>query len=97
MAKQQGQYLGRLLRNMKDASQAADAPFRCRNRGNTAVIGRHAAIFDFGRYQMKGRLAWFLWAFVHVYLLVSFEKRTLVSLQWLWRYVTRARGVRLIP
>ena len=61
------------------------------------MIGRHAAIFDFGRIKLKGRIAWLLWAIVHVYLLVSFEKRLLVSLQWLWRYVTRARGVRLIP
>jgi NADH dehydrogenase len=95
VAKQQGEYLGEALR--KPASAAETPGFRFRNRGNTAVIGRHAAIFDFGRFQMKGGIAWLLWAIVHVYLLVSFEKRTLVSLQWLWRYISRARGVRLIP
>ena len=94
VAKQQGDYLGRVLRS--PASSDPVPPFRFHNRGNTAVIGRHAAIFDFGRYRLKGRIAWFLWALVHVYLLVSFEKRALVSLQWLWRYVTRARGVRII-
>ncbi|WP_248305297.1 FAD-dependent oxidoreductase [Devosia sp. 1566] len=92
VAKQQGEYLGRALRQGPDRA----AGFRFHDRGNTAVIGRHAAIFDFGRFQMRGRLAWLLWAFVHVYLLVSFEKKLLVSLQWLWRYATRARGVRLI-
>jgi NADH dehydrogenase len=45
---------------------------------------------------MRGRLAWFLWAFIHVYLLVSFEKRLLVSLQWVWRYITKQRGARII-
>jgi NADH dehydrogenase len=93
VAKQQGEYLGRALRQGWEAA----GEFRFHDRGNTAVIGRHAAIFDFGRIKLKGRIAWLLWAIVHVYLLVSFEKRLLVSLQWLWRYVTRARGVRLIP
>jgi NADH:ubiquinone reductase (H+-translocating) len=93
-AKQQGTYLGRKLCNWNAAHHEA---FRYRGRGNTAVIGRNAAIFDFGRFQLKGRLAWLLWAIVHVYLLVSFEKRVLVSIQWLWRYLTYSRGARLIP
>jgi len=92
VAKQQGIYLGRLLKN-----QGADsAAFEFKNRGNTAVIGRNAAIFDFGNWTLKGRAAWFLWAFVHVYLLINFEKRILVSIQWIWRYLTRQRGARLI-
>ncbi|WP_244530401.1 hypothetical protein [Rhizobium sp. NFR07] len=67
-----------------------------KNRGNTAVIGRNAAVFDFGSWTLKGRLAWLLWAFVHVYLLVNFEKRILVSIQWFSRYLTRQRGARII-
>lgn len=95
VAKQQGQYLGRSLRRRILENRQPEA-FRFNNRGNTAVIGRNAAIFDFGRWQLKGRLAWLLWAIVHVYLLVNFEKRLLVSIQWIWRYVTRQRGARLI-
>lgn len=94
VAKQQGQYLGRALRRGGDPNHFP--AFHFNNRGNTAVIGRHAAIFDFGRFHLKGRVAWFLWALVHVYLLVGFEKRALVSMQWLWRYFTKARGVRII-
>ena len=71
-------------------------PFKFHNRGNTAVVGRHATVFDFGRWKLKGTLAWFLWAIVHVLLLVNFEKRILVSVQWIWRYVTKQRGARLI-
>jgi NADH dehydrogenase len=95
VAKQQGRHLGRALRGATHPQQKL-APFRFHDRGNTAVIGRHAAIFDFGRHRLKGGLAWLLWAIVHVYLLVNVEKRALVSLQWLWRYITKARGVRLI-
>ncbi|WP_259665459.1 hypothetical protein [Rhizobium bangladeshense] len=70
--------------------------FVFRNRGNIAVIGRNATAFDFGRWTLKGRLAWLLWAIVHVYLLINFEKRLLVSIQWIWRYLTRERGARII-
>jgi NADH dehydrogenase len=95
VAKQQGKYLGNAIA-AHFASGATAAPFRFNDRGNAAVIGRSAAIFDFGRRKLKGTLAWLLWAAVHVFLLVGFEKRILVSVQWLWRWLTYQRGVRLI-
>jgi NADH dehydrogenase len=95
VAKQQGQYLGKMLKR-KILDGAIASPFVFRNRGNTAVIGRNAAIFDFGSWRLRGRPAWFLWAIVHVFLLISFEKRLLVSIQWIWRYITRQRGARII-
>ena len=95
VAKQQGQWLGRHLRRKLDGAETGE-PFKFKNRGNTAVIGRNSAVFDFGWSRLTGWLAWVLWGIVHVYLLVSFEKRMLVSLQWLWRYMTRQRGTRLI-
>ncbi len=95
VAAQQGEYLGHHL-----AAQARGRPlgkpFRFRNRGNTAIVGRHAAVFDFGKWQLKGRFAWFLWALVHVYLLVGFENRLQVVGHWLWSYLTYERGARLI-
>jgi NADH dehydrogenase len=95
VAKQQGEHLGRALaENLKRGTPIP--PFKFHNRGNTAVIGRHAAVFDFGRYKMKGRFAWLLWAIVHVYLLIGFEKRVLISIQWLWCYIALQRGARLI-
>lgn len=95
VAKQQGRHLGRALaRQLGDGSPVP--PFQFRDRGNTAIVGRSAAMFDFGKWQMKGRPAWILWAIVHVYLLVGFSKRVQVSLQWLWRYISYERGARLI-
>jgi NADH dehydrogenase len=94
VAKQQGAYLGDQLERI--IAGQSTRPFEFRNRGNTAVVGRHAAVFDFGRWKLKGTFAWFLWAVVHVLLLVNFEKRILVSVQWVWRYATKQRGARLI-
>lgn len=91
VAKQQGTYLGKTLRTGR-----AVEGFKFKNRGNTAVIGRNAAVFDFGKWTLKGRAAWLLWALVHVYLLINFEKRLLVAIQWVGRYLTRQRGARII-
>lgn len=95
VAKQQGIHLGRALAaRLKDGTPLP--PFRYNSRGNTAIVGRHAAVFEQGSFTLKGWLAWVTWAIVHVYLLVGFQNRFLVSMQWLWRYMTYERGARLI-
>ncbi len=95
VAKQQGSHLGRALRESLEHGRPMP-PFAFHDRGNTAVIGRNAGVFDWGRHQLKGRPAWLLWAIVHIYLLTGLEKRMLVAMQWLWRYLTYERGARLI-
>ena len=66
VAKQQGKHLGlALAANMLRGE--AMPPFRFKNRGNTAVIGRNAAVFDFGNWRLKGWFGWLLWAIIHVY------------------------------
>ena len=95
VAHQQGEYLGKALRrSILDGTPMP--PFRFHNRGNTAVVGRDAAVFDFGRWHLKGRIGWLFWAIVHIYLLTGFDKRVLVATQWLWRYLTYQTGARLI-
>ncbi|MBI3677822.1 MAG: NAD(P)/FAD-dependent oxidoreductase [Proteobacteria bacterium] len=95
VAKQQGEYLGRTLAK-KIQSGTSPPPFRFHNRGNTAIVGRHAAVFDFGWWQIRGWFAWAFWALIHVYLLVGFQHRLMVAIQWLWKYVTYEQGSRLI-
>jgi NADH:quinone reductase (non-electrogenic) len=95
VAAQGGYHLGRALaKNLQDGKPMP--PFKFHNRGNTAIVGRHAAVFDFGWMQFKGRFAWLMWAVIHVYLLVGFDNRLRVTLQWLWAYITYERGARLI-
>ncbi len=95
VAKQEGTWLGHALAQRILKGTPA-APFRFHNRGNTAIVGRNAAVFDFGWARMQGWFAWVLWAFIHVYLLVGFQHRLTVSVQWLWRWLTYERGSRLI-
>jgi NADH dehydrogenase len=95
VAKQEGRYLGKALaRIIRGEPPRAD--FKFHDRGNVAVIGRDAAVADFGWARLKGTPAWLAWALIHIYLLVGFQHRILVAVQWLWRYVTYDRGARLI-
>ena len=71
-------------------------PFRYRNLGSLATIGRGRAVADFGWLHLSGGVAWLLWGLVHIAFLIGFRNRIMVLLQWLWSYVTFKRGARLI-
>ena len=78
------------------AGKRAPAPFRYRNLGNLATIGREEAVVDFGRLQPTGRFAWLVWGLAHIYFLIGFRNRMAVAVDWLWSYLTYQRGARLI-
>ena len=95
VAMQQGRYVARAIRSR--ASGRTVAPFRYRNRGSLAVIGRAAAVADLGRnLRFSGYAAWWLWLLVHIMYLAEFENRVLVFVHWAFSYFTRKRGARLI-
>src|SRR5207302_5734343 len=95
VAKQQGAYVARVLR-ARLAGKPAPGPFRYRNFGAMATIGRRAAVADFGWLTIRGTFAWLLWCVVHVSFLIGFRNRLVVILDWLWAYVTFQSGARLI-
>lgn len=94
-AKQQGKYAARLIRSRLDG-KAARAPFHYRHMGDLATIGQNAAIIDFGRFQMKGLLAWWVWGIAHIYFLIGGRSRLMVSISWLWSYLSGQNSARLI-
>jgi NADH dehydrogenase len=71
-------------------------PFRYRDKGSLATIGRAAAVADFGFLKLSGFIAWFAWLAIHIFFLIGFRNRFLVITQWAWAYVTYQRGARLI-
>jgi NADH dehydrogenase len=71
-------------------------PFRYKNLGNMATIGRASAIADLPVAQLKGFVGWLAWLFVHILKLIGFRNRLLVMIQWAWAYVSYDRAVRLI-
>ncbi|MBV9583913.1 MAG: hypothetical protein JO213_03405 [Alphaproteobacteria bacterium] len=95
MAKQQGIYVGRVIA-ARLAGRSSPGPFRYRNYGTLATIGRREAVADFGWLQVWGWPAWLLWSVVHIYFLIGFRHRIFVGLEWFWSYLTYQRGARLI-
>jgi len=95
VAKQQGQYVGELIaRRVRD--EPASPPFRYRDEGALATIGRHSAIADLGWIRLTGWVAWVLWGIVHIFFLIGFRNRMAVFLNWIWAWLTYGRGARLI-
>jgi NADH:ubiquinone reductase (H+-translocating) len=94
-AKQQGRYLGRLLK-ARIAGGKDPGPFVYRHAGNLATIGRKSAVIEFPGLTLKGRLAWWIWGLAHIYFLVGVPSPVLISIRWLWEYLTFSRGARLI-
>jgi NADH:ubiquinone reductase (H+-translocating) len=95
VAKQQGRYVGKLIKTRLRGAKRAK-PFRYRSYGNLATIGRKAAVIDFGWIHLRGLVAWVIWSVVHIYFLIGFRNRAMVALDWLWAYFTFQRGARLI-
>jgi NADH dehydrogenase len=94
VAMQQGRYAARLIvRRLRGHRMR---PFRYRDRGTMATIGRRAAVADLGRWRLSGYPAWLLWLFIHLLYIVEFSNRLLVLVQWAWNYWTRNRSARLI-
>jgi NADH:ubiquinone reductase (H+-translocating) len=71
-------------------------PFRYRDRGNLAVLGRAAAVADLPHIQLSGVAAWLVWCFVHILFLIGFRNRFVVLFDWAWAFITYQRGARLI-
>jgi len=94
VAKQQGQYAARAIRAALRGRTIA--PFRYRDWGNMATIGRSRAVGDFGRLRVSGLPAWVLWCVAHIWFLTGHRNRVAVGLTWLWSYLTYQRGARLI-
>jgi NADH dehydrogenase len=83
--------------NIKRQLEKADPlPFNYRDKGSLATIGRFAAVASIGHSEFKGPLAWALWLTIHIFNLIGFRNRLLVTVNWAWDFLFWDRAVRLI-
>jgi NADH dehydrogenase len=86
-----------VVRNINhDLRNEPRKPFKYRDRGSMATIGRNVAIAQFRNWHFDGFFAWLIWLFVHVIALIDFRSRISVLSEWFWAYFTRERSARLI-
>jgi NADH dehydrogenase len=84
--------------NIRRALQGQPSvPFRYRDRGSFATIGRGAAVGEMlGGLKLSGFIAWLAWVAIHIFFLIGFRNRLVVMINWAYSYVTFRRGARLI-
>ncbi|MFL6068238.1 MAG: NAD(P)/FAD-dependent oxidoreductase, partial [Gaiellaceae bacterium] len=91
---QQGRYAAHAIEQRLSGREPR--PFRYRDKGNLATIGRAKAVADIKGLQLSGLFAWLTWLFVHLFYLIGLQNRLLVFIRWTFSFVTRGRGARLI-
>jgi NADH:ubiquinone reductase (H+-translocating) len=95
VAMQEGRYAGRAVA-ARLAGKPLRGPFRYRDKGSLATIGRAKAVADIHGLHLSGFMAWVTWLTVHIFYLIGFQNRIVVLLRWAYSYFTRGRGNRLI-
>jgi NADH dehydrogenase len=93
-ANQMGTHAARTI--ARTLSDQPREPFRYRDKGTMAVIGRGRAVADFGRVHFTGAFAFLTWLFVHLLYLAGFRNRLSVMLEWGYSYFTYRPSARLI-
>ncbi len=86
-----------LAANLKSVDSKRDfIPFRYKDKGLMATVGRHRAVAEIGVFKMKGFIAWFVWMFIHLISLIGFKNRLIVLINWVWQYFSYDSSLRLI-
>ncbi|WP_114240657.1 NAD(P)/FAD-dependent oxidoreductase [Dyella sp. C9] len=94
-AKQMGRQVAATLK-ARWRGDTTPRPFRYRDDGSLATIGRMAAVAQFGRLKLSGLLAWWVWLIAHIAFLIGFRNRLVVMLDWAWAYWTYQRHARIV-
>ena len=94
-AKQQGKFVAATIKARLQVGTSGGA-FRYKHAGSLATIGKRLAVIDFGRFKLRGAVAWWIWGIAHIYFLIGVRNRLSVALSWLWIHALSQRGSRLI-
>lgn len=71
-------------------------PFKYRDKGSMATVGRHLAVAEMGRIKFRGLTAWLIWMLVHLMSVIGLKNRLFILINWIWQYITYDQSLRLI-
>ena len=94
VAIQQGRLLARNLKALEKGKKLK--PFRYRNLGAMATVGRNRAVAEFSEMKMAGFWAWIMWLVVHLRSILGIRNKVIVFLNWIWNYVSYSQSLRFI-
>ncbi|MBP1651570.1 MAG: FAD-dependent pyridine nucleotide-disulfide oxidoreductase, partial [Bacteroidetes bacterium] len=96
VAIQQGVNVAHNIRFIAKGQKSAIKPFKYKDLGSMATIGRNKAIAEFFGMKISGYFAWIVWMLVHLMSLLGFRNKLVVLTNWFYRYFTFDRGTRII-
>ncbi|OGU35788.1 MAG: pyridine nucleotide-disulfide oxidoreductase [Ignavibacteria bacterium RIFOXYB2_FULL_35_12] len=94
VAIQQGKYVAKII--LEEKKSGMRVPFTYMDKGNLATIGKAKAIAEIRGLKFSGLFAWLTWSFVHILFLIGYRNRVRVMAEWIWNYITKQHGIRLI-
>ncbi len=94
VAVQQGEYVAKIIG--KDKAKENRPPFKYKDRGMMATIGKYKALVLSGPIRCSGFFAWLMWCFVHIYFLIGYRTKLFVFSQWVFYFFHGQRNIRLI-
>jgi NADH:ubiquinone reductase (H+-translocating) len=94
VALQQGVNLAKNIKKMQKNEPLT--PFKYKDLGSMATIGRHRAVVDLPFWKFQGALAWFAWLFVHLFAILGMKNKVFIFLNWVWNYMTYDQSLRLV-
>ncbi len=92
VALQQGKHLANYFTKGKEKISA----FAYKDLGSMATVGRNRAVVDLPRMKFGGRMAWYVWLFVHLFSILGVKNKVFIFLNWIWNYFTYDQSLRLI-
>lgn len=98
-ALQMGRHIARVIKRESESgilSPGNREEFRYRDKGALATIGKSRAVAQVGGWRLSGFVAWLLWGLVHIFFLIGFRNRLIVTSKWFWNWLIGARDARLI-
>lgn len=90
----QAKYLAKNLKN--NITNKPQIEYEYKDLGSMATVGRNKAVVDFGKLKLKGYLAWLIWMFLHLMLILSVKNKLIIFINWAWAYITKDSSLRLI-
>jgi len=85
-----------LAKNFKKNSEKDWQEYEYIDRGSMATIGKHRAVVDLPKFKFQGFLAWYLWMFLHLMLILSVRNKLAIFFNWMWSYINKDSSLRLI-
>lgn len=92
----QGKNLGKNILSMLKDEHATLNPYEYKDLGMMATIGKHKAVVELPHLRFKGPLAWYVWMFLHLMLILSVRNKLVIFFNWAWSYFTKDTSLRLI-